>query len=802
MKKTSPTLAPQQPSAVQASVIDDQLMQFLNHLHRGGAFGYWWTDTGKRSIWWTRGAPLPLPKGQLNLYFGVHPTGAIPKHIEKSGDRAGQVKPQRATRAEIGDVVAINCLFSEFDAKRFGDDKRAALTHIHGLTLPPSVIVDSGGGYHAYWLLHSPWFLKDSAEREKARELQYAWVTLTGGDDGAKDLARVLRVPGTRNHKPEYGPNFPTVCFVHYGEEELYTLEDVEREIQKSAASRPAPTSNGHRAPSTSQVRTRRYGLAALAAETGKVRTTGDGERNTQLNKSSYALGQLVGAGKLSRLEAESELEDAARAVGLPEREVQATIRSGLDAGIAQPRDFHERRNSAGVQPNATPNAEQIFPHTDLGNAERLVARHGEYLRHVPSWGWLSWNGARWERDDRAACRLAKDTVRSIYAEAEHGADEKEREAIAKWAMRSESEARISAMLALAESERVIDARTGAFDADPMLLNCTNGTLDLQTGALHPHNPADLLTRITSVAFQPDALCPIWLSFLDRIFAGNVALIEFTQRAIGYSLTGGTDEQCLFFCYGTGANGKSTFLETIRALLGEYAQAAEFSTFLARKGESVRNDIARMVGTRFIAAIEAGDGRRLNETVIKALTGGDTVTARHLYHEYFEFRPAFKVWLAANHKPVIRGTDNAIWRRIRLIPFTVTIPQEERDPKLPERLRAELQGCLAWAVKGCLEWQASGLQTPAEVRAATDEYRAEQDVLAGFIDECCLVKPGAQAPAAELYAAYKAWAEAAGEIVENQRAFGLHLSERGYKSDRGTNGFFKRLGIGLLTKCK
>jgi putative DNA primase/helicase len=207
-----------------------------------------------------------------------------------------------------------------------------------------------------------------------------------------------------------------------------------------------------------------------------------------------------------------------------------------------------------------------------------------------------------------------------------------------------------------------------------------------------------------------------------------------------------------------------------------------------------------MSGTRFIAAIEAGEGRRLNEPVIKALTGGDTVTARYLYREFFEFHPQFKLWLAANHKPIIRGTDTAIWRRIRLIPFTVTIPEGERDPKLAAKLRAELTGILAWAVRGCLEWQSAGLRPPAEVRAATDEYRAEMDTLAAFVDECCIVALHAEVKAADLYAAYKAWAELGSEYVENQRAFGLRLSERGFKPDRSTGGVRVWRGIGLLEK--
>lgn len=434
---------------------------------------------------------------------------------------------------------------------------------------------------------------------------------------------------------------------------------------------------------------------------------------------------------------------------------------------------------------------------TDMGNGERLAARHSDYLKFVEAWGWCAWTGARWERGATgAAVRLAKDTVRSIYAEAEHGADEEERAAIAKWAMRSESEARLTAMLDLAKRESEMEAHPDNFDGDPLLLNCANGTLDLRTGELRPHDPADKFTRITSTPYKPSEDCPTWLAFLDRIFSGNRRIIDFVQRAAGYTLTGDTGEQCLFFCYGTGANGKSTFLETLRAAAGDYGQSAEFSTFLARKGEGARNDIARMAGVRYISAIESGEGQRLNEPVIKALTGGDTVTARFLFKEFFEYKPQFKVWLAANHKPVIRGTDNAIWRRIRLIPFTVTIPEGERDSKLPAKLRAELPGILAWAVKGCLDWQRERLGLPEEVKTATAEYRADMDTLAAFIADCCYCESNAIAAAGELH---KAFVAHAGEKI-GAREFKRMMTERGYtQAHAKTGNIWQGIGLAEMT---
>jgi len=250
--------------------------------------------------------------------------------------------------------------------------------------------------------------------------------------------------------------------------------------------------------------------------------------------------------------------------------------------------------------------------------------------------------------------------------------------------------------------------------------------------------------------------------------------------------------------HGAGANGKSTLLNIIGALLGDYAQTAIFDTFLAKKEErSVNNDIARMQGKRFVSAIEAEGERRLSEVLVKQLTGGDTVTARFLFAEFFEFSPQFKIWLACNHKPIIRGTDHAIWRRIRLIPFTVTIPEAARDKHLTEKLRAELPGILAWAVQGCLTWQKTGLQTPEEVKSATNEYQDCMDTIGAFISECCILTPEVRSKASDLYEVYKKWCEAGGEYALNQRSFGLRLTEKGLDHVKSSGNYRKGIGIKL-----
>lgn len=387
--------------------------------------------------------------------------------------------------------------------------------------------------------------------------------------------------------------------------------------------------------------------------------------------------------------------------------------------------------------------------------------------------------------------------VRSLYAVAGRIENDDRRKALAEWARKSEAQARILATLSLAESEEGIPLLPEAFDRDPWLLNVANGTFDLRTFELRSHRREDLLSKLTPVEYDPAAKAPLWEAFLERILP-DPELRSFVQRAAGYSLTGSTREQVLFLLYGTGANGKSVFLEILRALHGKgYAQQADFSTFLVKKNEGIPNDRAKLAGARFVSAIETDEGRRFAEALVKQMTGGDTLTARFLHHEFFDFQPEFKLWLAANHKPVIRGTDHAIWRRIRLIPFTVTIPDPEQDKDLPEKLRKELPGILAWAVEGCRSWQTFGLGTPEAVRSATDEYRTEMDLVGRFLDECTLRGPRCEVRATPLYEAFKRWCSETGEKEISQTALGKRLAERGLERTKDSQNRVVWRGIGL-----
>lgn len=434
---------------------------------------------------------------------------------------------------------------------------------------------------------------------------------------------------------------------------------------------------------------------------------------------------------------------------------------------------------------------------TDTANGHRLVFRYSGKLRYVGAWGWLVWNGQRWRIDDtNEVYQFAKESARSIYEEARTAPTDNDAKRLAAWAKASLFRPRMEAMLSMAKSEPAIAARQNVFDQNPWLLNVNNGTIDLRTGELREHSQDDHLTKLAPVDYMPDARSDLWIEFLHTIFGSDGPTLDFVQRAVGYTLTGDTSEQCLFLCHGKGANGKSTFLETLRAMLGDYGQQAGFSTFLARQNEDgPRNDIARMIGARFVAAIEMGDGGKMNEPMVKQMTGGDTLTARYLHKEFFEFRPAFKVWLAANHKPKINDNGHAMWRRIRLISFSVTIPEQERDKHLAEKLRAELPGVLAWAVRGCLAWQQEGLGLPETVRAATDEYRDEMDTLAQFLNECCVQRDGAIEKVTPLLEAYKSFS---GDSKISAKEFKYLMVERGFQAPRHTKHGNVWDGIGLI----
>ncbi len=443
--------------------------------------------------------------------------------------------------------------------------------------------------------------------------------------------------------------------------------------------------------------------------------------------------------------------------------------------------------------------AEAHYLHTDGGNSEAFADDHRGQVRYCHAWSkWLVDDGQRWNQDATGEVeRRAKATARRLLAEASQIAAEETRKKAVRWALTTDSRGRREAMVALAQSEPGIPVQPDQLDRDPWLLNVANGTIDLHTGTMHAHNPNDLITKLAPVEYNGATTCPRWTAFVEEVLP-DPAVRSFVQKALGYSLTGVVSEQVLFFAHGSGANGKSVFLNVAQFILGDYALQAAPDMLMVTKGEAHPTGLADLHGRRFVATVEVEENQRLAESRVKWMTGGDTLRARRLYEDYWSFTPTFKLWLAANHRPVVKGQDLAIWRRIRLIPFTVTIPEEKRDPRLSEKLKAEASGILRWAVEGCLLWQREGLQAPAAVSAATESYRAEQDTVGRFLGDRCVVGTNLTVKAADLYRAFKSWCDGTGERPLNQTTFGLRLGDRGLRTEKRWNGWW-RVGVALLT---
>lgn len=431
----------------------------------------------------------------------------------------------------------------------------------------------------------------------------------------------------------------------------------------------------------------------------------------------------------------------------------------------------------------------------DVGDAERFAEAHFGLLAYVPELGiWRCWKNRRWRDDDDEALRAAQLIGRSWFDDLSREFDQGRQKRLLARAQRSCSVNSLKAMITIART-RGLTVPIREWDADPLLLGVENGIVDLRRGSTIPPDRLLRVCKIAAVEYVEGATAPLWCAFLHRIMGGNLAMIAFLQRAVGYCLTGSTREQCMFIAHGSGANGKSVFIRTLRELLGDYGRDCPAETLLAKRDTSINNDIARLAGARLVCAIETEDGRRFAESLVKALTGGDVITARFLHREFFEFVPQFKLWLATNHKPAIRGDDHAIWRRIRLVPFSVTIPEAEQDGDLGSKLAQEHAGILRWALDGCLAWQRDGLQTPEPVRAATADYRADMDRLGQWLDERCILTPTAKVQASFAYKDYRGWAEERGEHALTLTTFGSRLTERGIQKRKGKTVWYVGLGL-------
>lgn len=437
----------------------------------------------------------------------------------------------------------------------------------------------------------------------------------------------------------------------------------------------------------------------------------------------------------------------------------------------------------------------RFYPRSDSGNAELYAVHYRDTVRFDHKQGrWLLWDNNRWADDRQQKVRgMMKESARQRHTLVFDLADSEERTKQLKWALTSESRYAIDAALELAQSESPLSDDGRGWDANPMLFGVANGIVDLASGQFRTATQADLITKFSPVAFNANAKCPRFEQFLEEIFNSDRERIHYIQKAVGYTLTGSVEEHCLFACYGSGRNGKSTLLEVLLFVMGDHGLDLPFSTLESK--HSAIGEGANLPGARFAKSVEIREGRRLDEARVKSWTGGDTISIRPLYRNAFSFQPTHKLWLAFNHKPVIADNSPAMWNRIHLIPFEQRFEKREADKKLLTTLKAEAPGILNWAVQGCLAWQKEGLQVPASVERATREYEQESDSFGPFLADCCEQGTGFQVPKAELREAYLRWSRE----PMSPKAFAGKMKSRGFRE--GSNGrerFWK--GVRLIEK--
>lgn len=652
----------------------------------------------------------------------------------------------------------------------------------NGPLKPTGVVESSPGRFHCYWRL------SDEIPPERAEDLNKRLAVVADADPSGFDLSQLLRVPGTVNHKYR---DRPVVKVLELDGGRSYSPRELDEALPEIEEKREALSQ------STSDEPPVVLDEQALRVWRGEDTKLPDGklDRSASLVK----LGRVLYDAGGNRAVIEAALEERDRALGWNKytgRRDAAQRYAGIVDELEKSGRNGKGRITVGVNRTQSQGA---FNPTDLGNAERFVAGYGGVVRFCYSWDeWLVWAGTHWEADDAGRVhRLAKEAVRSIYGEAASAGDEDRRKALAAHATRSEAAAKIRAMLELARSE--VPATPGELDASPDLFNALNGTIDLRTGKLREHRKEDLITKLAPVEYDPDATAPLWEATLERVLP-SPALRAFFKKLCGYALSGDTSEHLLAMLYGTGANGKSTVLGTLLAAVGGYGMQAAPDLLIAKKGGHP-TELADLFGMRVVVSTEVEDRQRFAEGLVKQLTGGDRVKARRMRQDFWEFEPTHTVFMAVNHKPTIRGTDTGIWRRIRLIPFTEAIAPADQDKQLPDKLRAELPGVLAWAVEGSLQWRREGLQAPEEVRQATAGYRSEMDVLGDFIADRCYRGARLEVAKDDLYKAYQVWCDEAGERFETKRKFGMLIAERGIEDGRNperTRRIWKGIGLSAI----
>lgn len=802
---------PIHPCRVDENAVRLFLKAVFAHDLAGEHFICVWTLPDKRSYWCSSVADAAVYAARRAVGGDVYVRATMVRHPPRRGRGTAE-----QSSALVGLFADVDVHFpGVHDDPRLPPDREGALRIVSDLGIEPSLIVDTGHGLQVWWLFKEPWLFETPAEREEAGQLvRSLGMTLAARaknlgcryDTGTHELSRVVRIPGTINRKADPMP----VQIVHPSgrlDDNLsrYNPDDFEQFMVAEefggvdcASSEAELLLEKSAAPPAEK-------LDFLLETDQLFRRTWTHMRGDLSDQSLSGHDLAIANNLVLAGWTDQEIADAIiahRREHGNSTDVRKALRQDyVQQTIAKARA--ERPTTPIVKVSAA--ASRCFPLTDHGNAERMARRHGVGIRYCYAFKqWLAWDGRRWRADDTGEVeRLAKETARSILTEAAKETDRAARVALIKHAKSSDSAHRIRAMIELCRSEPGIAVRPAELDRDPWLFTVVNGTIELTSGRLQPHRAEDLITKMSPVEYDPTARLDLWERHLAAVTGGDKSLAAFLRKAVGYSLTGDTREEVLVFVHGPTATGKTTFVEAVKGTLGDYATTTDFESLLERRNVGgPRNDIARLAGARFVVSVEISEGRRLAQGLVKLLTGGDTVTARFLYKEAFEFRPQFKLWLVANYAPAV-SDDDALWRRILRVPFIHVVAAGRRDPKIKATLRNPKIGgpaILAWAVRGCLEWQRCGLRVPDSVRDATALLRKEMNPLHDFFDECCVLAPTAWSLTENLRCVYEQWAKERGEpCLLAGRAFTDRLRDRGCVP-RTRNGRRGWLGIGL--RCR
>ena len=655
---------------------------------------------------------------------------------------------------------------------------------------PPSAVVQSGHGLHAYWKFSEPIVCERWKPLAEAFKAYLRSIDLKIDPACTADGARVMRVPGTHNRKTQ-----PLKVEVHFSEAayDPAELEELTRDFAKPESGRPESsrwTAGMEQEFPPARIESIEEGCAQMAhvkAEGGAVseplwraalsvlwRCEGGKDLIHEWSKgdprydTAETTAKADGTQGPYTCETFAELGGDERCTGCPHK---GKVKSPIILGQSRLPALPVVLDGEVLPPGGT--------WTDERLAAAFTHKFADRLRYVAAWGvWMIWDGRRWRRDETLE---AKDLARRVC------------QAVASQAKDNGkglgSRRTIDAVEALARADRKHAATVDQWDADPLLLNTPGGMIMLGSEPeVLPHDPERHQTRMTAVAPDFEMDTPLWDAVLDRITGGDVELQAFLQRVMGYGLTGETGEHAVFFLYGKGANGKSVFVETVAGILGDYRSNAPVDTFMSSSNDRHSTELARMQGARLVTATETPEGRRWDEAKIKALTGGDMITARFMRQDDFEFKPQFKLVISGNHKPGLRSVDEAMRRRMHLIPFDVTIPPEERDPQLFEKLRREWPGILAWMVKGFMEWRRIGLAPPASVRAASDEYLEDEDSFGQWLEGNVEEDPSGFMLTGLLYADWQGYCIRAGEHAGTERQFSQKLRDKGFERHRTNTG--------------